>query len=127
MPANDASGGCVSTSTDLLRFLVSMNDAEHAVVPMPTLLQPPQPLGEVPPFNLPGQNWGWYKTGSHPGSIAGLRLFGERSGKPRTYWCFIANTRPNGVDPFADFETALNSAVVTVEDEGHFGSQGQPK
>ena len=126
MPANDASGGCVSTSTDLLRFLVSMNDAEHAVVPMPTLLQPPQPLGEVPPFNLPGQNWGWYKTGSHPGSIAGLRLYGERSGKPRTYWCFIANTRPNGVDPFADFETALNSAVVTVEDEGHFGSQGQP-
>lgn len=126
MPANDASGGSVSTATDMLRFLVSMNDGDHSVVPLPTPLQPPQPLGEVPQFNLQGQNWGWYKTGSHPGTIAGLRLFGERSGHPRTYWCFLANSRPNGADPFSDFETALNNAVVTVEQEGHFGSGGTP-
>ena len=125
MKAHDASGGWVSTTTDLLRFLVSMNTGQHGIIPLPTLLQP-FPIGEVPPFNEPGQNWGWYKTGSHPGTVGGLRLFGERAGKPRTYWCFLVNSRPTGPDPLPDFETALNNAVIQVEQEGHFGSGGHP-
>ena len=128
MPANDASGGWVSTTTDLLKFLVSMNTGQHGIIRLPTLLQPPgQPFGEVPPFNLEGQIWGWYKTGSHPGNYGGLRLYGERPGKPRTYWCFLTNSRPaadSNMD--ADFDTALKNAVIQAEQEGHFGTGGHP-
>ena len=126
MQAHDASGGWVSTTTDLLRLLVSMNTGQHEVIPRP-FPGLPEFEGEVPPFNKPGQVWNWYKTGSDPGTMAGLRLI-ERQGQPRTYLCFLINTRPANADAaFADFETELNNAVLKVELQGKFGdNQGRP-
>lgn|GEM_PF-5326050 len=135
MPAFQASGGWVSTTTDQLRYLVSMTTGDHAIIRLPTLLQPrdDQFVGyDVPPFDKPwlrGRWWSWYKAGDMPGTTAALRIIQSKSDPkhPRTFWYFLSNTRPalpvrqpNWDYFFNDLDAKMTAAIRSVSQEDHW-------
>ncbi len=118
MEAGEANNGWVSTATEVLRFLGSINGTLA-----PSILQSP-PSGfvyYVPPV---GYGWGWIGEGAISGSMAYLRL------NDRDSWCFLANSLPRQSSAFfTDADTAFlaaESAVTTWPENDLFAILPQP-
>jgi uncharacterized protein (TIGR03437 family) len=103
MLANEADGGLVSSTMELLRFLTSINgDGATQLLQTPPATDPPHGLG-VPPF---GQGWVWYFNGGIWGTSTGLFL--DSSGtQGRTDFAFLANSRPASAAWYTDMNDQL--------------------
>jgi len=102
MLANEADGGLVSNSIELLRFLISINgDGATQLLQTPPTPDPP-PYAAVPPVG-PGI---WNFTGGVYGTSTGLFL--DTVGlQDRTVFAFLANTRPASDAWYTDMNNQL--------------------
>jgi uncharacterized protein (TIGR03437 family) len=97
MLANEADGGLVSNTVELLRFLISINGDTAA-----QLLQTPPPTDPYYPLPPAGQGGGWFFEGGLPGTSTGLFLDAPSRSQDRTVFAWLANTLPQSDAPPGD-------------------------
>jgi uncharacterized protein (TIGR03437 family) len=103
MLANEADGGLVSSTIELLRFLTSINgDGATQLLQTPPPPDPPHSLG-VPPF---GQGWVWGFNGGISGTSTALFLDSSAQ-QGRTDFAFLANSRPASSAWYTDMNNQL--------------------
>jgi uncharacterized protein (TIGR03437 family) len=103
MLANQADGGLVSSTIELLRFLTSINgDGATQLFETPPPPNLPHGLG-VPPF---GQGWIWYFNGGIWGTSTSLFL-DSSAPQGRTDFAFLANSRPASPAWYTDMDNQL--------------------
>jgi uncharacterized protein (TIGR03437 family) len=103
MLANEADGGLVSSTIELLRFLTSMNgDGATLLLQTPPPPDLPHGLG-VPWF---GQGWVWGFNGGIWGTSTGLFL-DSSAPQGRTDFAFLANSRPASSAWYTDMNNQL--------------------
>jgi uncharacterized protein (TIGR03437 family) len=103
MLANEADGGLVSSTIELLRFLTSINgDGAMQLLQTPPPPDPPHGLG-VPVF---GQGWVWGFNGGIWGTSTGLFL-DSSAPQGRTDFAFLANSRPASSEWITDMNNQL--------------------
>ena len=88
--ANEADGGLVSSTVELVRFLISIN-GDGATQLFQTPPSPDPSRGMVPPV---GQGATWIFNGGAPGTSTGVFLDAPSGSQDRTVLAFLANTRP---------------------------------
>lgn len=103
MLANEADGGLVSNTIELLRFLTSINgDGATQLLQTPPAPDLPHGLG-VPFF---GQGWVWGFNGGIWGTSTGFVL-DSSAPQGRTDFAFLANSRPASGAWYTDMDNQL--------------------